>query len=102
MSMMKRFAEKVSEAMGLCGEINDEVLAEADRLLHNPEVNIGMYSGTLTIRVEGGHGIREHIAALLEDVLDLGQCQECGRYWRRDLLTEGRSDGRDVFCPDCE
>ncbi len=33
MSYMKRFAEEVSISMGLGGEINDEVLAEAQRRL---------------------------------------------------------------------
>lgn len=37
MSAMKRFAENVSVEMGFDGELNDEVLAEADRRLksHN-------------------------------------------------------------------
>lgn len=38
MSAMKRYAEQVSVEMGFGGEINDEVLAEAQRRLDETEV----------------------------------------------------------------
>ena len=36
MSAMKRFAEAVSEEMGLGGAITDAVLAESNRIRHDP------------------------------------------------------------------
>jgi len=38
MGMMKRYAEQVSEEMGFDGELNDQVLTEADRRLKAGQV----------------------------------------------------------------
>jgi len=55
MSYMKRYAEEVSVSMGFGGEINDEVLAEAQRRLDAGQVE----SERLARLTAGEHGAEE-------------------------------------------